>query len=490
MLRRHSSIAAARPLEPLPDQWEKLKDHPVQLKLVSDTTPKQLVQGPTGREFLRPLTRFPVVPAGRRSGKTERAKRCLVRIALKYSYPGANYFFGAPTRDQAKRIFWGWLKTHIPRHLIRSIRETDLSVLLKNGVTLVVIGMDKPERLEGSPWDGGVLDEYGNMKPEAFMANVRPALSDRMGFCWLIGVPEGRNHYYDRYVQALEDDTEVWNAYTWWSEDILPASEIEQAMRDMDELTFRQEYRAEFVNFVGQAYYPFQRETHCANIRDRYSRQGDLIVCFDFNVDPGVCVIAQEMTLPIERRLEPVTINGRKLFGTVVEKESLQGTGVIGEVHIPVNSNTPAVCRALIDRYGQHNGRVFVYGDATGGARGTAQTEGSDWDLIKNALYGHYGPERVIFRVPESNPTERARINAVNSRLLTGDGGIHLMVDPVAAPNLVVDFEGVRLLEGGSGEIDKKRDPKLTHLSDAIGYYIAREYPIREDATTSTPLKI
>jgi hypothetical protein len=36
----------------------------------------------------------------------------------------------------------------------------------------------------------------------------------------------------------------------------------------------------------------------------------------------------------------------------------------------------------------------------------------------------------------------------------------------------------VRLLAGGSGEIDKRADPKLTHISDALGYYVAKEYPI------------
>ena len=65
-----------------------------------------------------------------------------------------------------------------------------------------MVGLDKPERIEGQPWDGGVLDEYANMKAHAWGANVRPALSDRLGWCDLIGVPEGRNHYYDLHVSA------------------------------------------------------------------------------------------------------------------------------------------------------------------------------------------------------------------------------------------------------------------------------------------------
>jgi hypothetical protein len=44
----------------------------------------------------------------------------------------------------------------------------------------------------------------------------------------------------------------------------------------------------------------------------------------------------------------------------------------------------------------------------------------------------------------------------------------------------VRDFEGVRLLEGGSGEIDKKIDPKLSHISDSIGYYVSYAFPIKD----------
>lgn len=439
--------------------------------------------------YHRPRVRFPVVPAGRRSGKTERAKRQIIRIALQ-SPPGSNYFFGAPTRDQAKRIFWKDLKAMIPTRLRYRPMETELSIMLHNGVTVAVVGMDKPERIEGSPWDGGVLDEYGNMKEEAFIENVRPALAERQGFCWLIGVPEGRNHYWDRYQQALTDDTGVWGAYTWWSEDILPAEEIAQMKADMDELTFRQEAQAEFVNFVGQAYYPFRSDIHCARLREKYNTDAPLILMFDFNVDPGVCAIGQEMVLPVEHPIHAVIIDGRKLFGKQATMEQLDGTGIIGEVHIPVNSNTVAVCNKIIQDWGDHRGRVFIYGDATGGSRGTAQTEGSDWDLVKKALFGHYGAQRVHFEVPDANPTERARVNAVNSRLMTSDDTIRMMVDPAHAPNVVRDFEGVRLLEGGSGEIDKKRDPKLTHLSDGIGYYIVSKWPIRREVARSTPLRI
>ena len=412
------------------------------------------------QEWINSTARFHVVTAGRRSGKTEIAKRKLVHRAMtvQCGYDDPRFFAGAPTRDQAKAIFWKDLKAMIHPKLLRGPpQETDLCINLFNGAELHVVGMDRPERIEGRSWDGGVLDEFGNMKAQAWSENVRPALSDRLGWCDLIGVPEGRNHYYDLWRYATSGLDEDWRGFTWPSADILPPQEVEAARRVLDELTFQQEFFGSFVSFEGRAYYPFQEADHCGMLA--YNPGAPLILCFDFNVEPGVAVVLQEQFLP----------NGMP--------EGLTGTGIIGEVHIPHNSNTPAVCRRIVQDWGTHEGEVYCYGDATGGSRGSAKVQGSDWELIKQELLPVFR-ERLSFRVGRANPPERTRVNAVNSRLKAADGGEWMMVDPAAAPNVVRDFEGVRLLAGGSGEIDKRADPKLSHLTDAIGYYLHTTFPV------------
>ncbi len=416
---------------------------------------------PTQQAYWASPYRFNTVPAGRRSGKTELAKRKLVKRALAgTAFDPPRFFAGAPTREQAKRIFWDDLKALVPRHLLRARpSEVDLMIPLINGAQLWVVGLDRPERIEGSPWDGGVLDEYGNMRADAWPEHIRPALSDRGGWCDFTGVPEGRNHYYDldraarAQMQGVQGSATDWASFHWISADILPPREIAAARRDLDDLTYRQEYEASFVSFEGQAYYPFAEASHCARLA--YDPRADLIFCFDFNVAPGVAVVLQEQPLP----------NG------------LQGTGVIGEVYIPRNSSTPAVCRRLIADWGAHQGNVICYGDATGGARGSAKVGGSDWELIRAELSPVFG-ERLRLSVARANPPERVRINAVNARLKNAAGDVRLVVDPEKAPHVQKDFEGVRLLAGGAGEIDKKADPDLSHLSDALGYYIARQFPL------------
>lgn len=445
----------------LPSRYYPLRAHPTQLAYANSPH------------------RFNVVPAGRRSGKTERAKRKLTKRALKLERirhdETPRFFAGAPTRDQAKRIFWADLKAMTKPFWRGSPSESELTIRLINGAEIVVLGLDKPERIEGSPWDGGLIDEYADVKPGAWGENIRPALADRNGWCDLTGVPEGRNHYWERYEFARKEMAELgpeseWGAYTWKSAEILPPEEIAAAKRDLDTQTFEQEYEASFLNFTGRAYYAFS-DANKLPVRKLYNPLARLIVCLDFNVEPGVAVIAQEIRI--------ATLN-------------LVATCVIGEVYIENNSNTPAVCCRILTDWGRHQGPVDVYGDATGGARKTSQTSGSDWDIVRDRLTKGDGElpgfgNRLTLRVKPANPTERARVNAVNTRCCNGANERRVLVDEVAAPRTVQDFEGVKVLTGGSGEIDKKATPRLTHLTDAFGYYVEHEFPVRAaGATVST----
>jgi len=430
----------------LPTRWTKLRQVEAQLA------------------YMNSPHRFNVVPSGRRSGKTEFAKRKVVLRLL--SMPGdvgastfedPKYFCAAPTRDQAKRIYWDDLKKLIPKKMIAKggISETELTIRTILNSSISVVGMDKPERMEGSPWDGGILDEYANMKQQAWGANIRPALSDRLGWCDLIGVPEGRNHYYAmaemaKAMMAERGDKSEWGYFHWFSSMVLPASEIAAAKETLDQLTFQQEYEGSFVNFLGRAYYGFTDKNKGPL---RYNADAPLILCLDFNVDPGIAVVAQEQALPTER----------------------MGTGVIGEVYIPQNSNTLAVCKKFVEDWGTHRGDLFVYGDASGGARRTSAVQGSDWDIVQEVLRPIFGA-RMKMRVPRANPAERSRLNAMNSRCSNANGDIRLMVDVSKAPRTAADLDGVRLLEGGSGEIDKNYDKTLSHCSDALGYYVFYEY--------------
>ena len=326
-----------------------------------------------------------------------------------------------------------------------------------------VIGFDKPQRAEGRGISGALLDEYADMKPEVFTRTIRPALStnNRPGWCDFIGKPRGRNHFYELWRSARTRPG--WAQHHWISETVVEKAEVDAARAEMDELSFEQEYMASFVNFSGRAYYPYNQSDH-ATERLPYDDARDLYFCFDFNVEPGVAAILQE----------------HPYHGP--NKHVIQyPTMAIGEVFIPQNSTTEAVCRKLVADWSEHKGNVICDGDATGGRRDTRSgIQGGDWTIIRDILSEAFG-SRLSMRVGKSNPGERDRINAMNSRLKSTDGTISFLLDPEKCPRLDACFEGTAVKAGGSGELDKVAGSDLTHLTDAVGYHIARRYSLRKN---------
>lgn len=396
--------------------------------------------------------RFIFNHSGRRSWKTETAKRRAVRAHI--TSPNKRFLAAAPTNKQAKKIFWEDFKKLVPNDLKADTSESDLFIRLWSGAELHVAGMDAPDRVEGQMWDGVLLDEYGNMAERVWPEVISPVLADTGGWAMFTGVPEGRNHYYD-LIHKMKHRPDV-AIFHWPSWEILPPDEIEVQRANLDELTFAQEFGGEFVHFSGRAYYAFDEKIHCRPVKDLYDKRAPLVFCFDFNVDPGVAAICQERRLP----------NG------------LDGTAVIGEVFVPRNSNTEVVARKLAADFKEHEGRVLLYGDFTGGARGSAKAQGSDWDIIKRILRPVFG-ERLSDKVTV-NPPVKDRINAMNGRLKAANGDVRMMVDPRFAPHVIKDLEGVTIIEGSAGEIDKASAAQLSHISDGLGYYIAAEFGFRK----------
>lgn len=77
------------------------------------------------------------------------------------------------------------------------------------------------------------------------------------------------------------------------------------------------------------------------------------------------------------------------------------------------------------------------------------------------------------YRVPKANPGVRDRTSLVNSLLQNASGETSLWISS-QCKELIADFEEVEY-KPGSQVIDKERDHKRTHLSDALGYLLWQE---------------
>ena len=191
--------------------------------------------------------RFKIVAAGRRFGKSYLSAWLLLINAIQSD---KDVFYIAPTFQQAKDIMWGMLK-ELGKDLIAAAHENTAVLTLINGRKIFLKGSDRPETLRGVGLTYVVLDEYASMKPVVWEQIIRPTLADVRGGALFIGTPAGKNHFFDLYKDALED--EDWDAFQFTSVDnpFLPKDEIDASRKTMSSMSFRQEFEASFETFTG-----------------------------------------------------------------------------------------------------------------------------------------------------------------------------------------------------------------------------------------------
>lgn len=417
--------------------------------------------------------RFALIEAGRRSGKTELAIRDGVRSLYAADRVDWRGIFGAPTREQAKAIYWDRLKLNVPDWFVRKIREDELRIECTNGAHLQVVGLDRPQRIEGIATDKAWIDELSDVKPGTWDRTLRPLLSTdgrKPGRAWLYGVPRPSSQFSELSKMARDPKfAHEWAYFHWRSDTVVAPEEIASARASMDPLTFEQEYGAQRVHFSGRAYYAFERETHGA-FELQYEPDAPLELCFDFNNAPGVAVAIQEIAPP------------RAAIERLGDKVAPRVTSLVGEVWIKRGSNSEMVANKVAEMYGAHRGPVRLWGDPAGGAKVTSGIAGTDWVIIERILRRVFG-SRLRMDIASAHPPIRARVNAMNSRIRAADGKIRLLACAKRAPRSIDDLDSVMTLEGTAGELDKDSDPMATHLTDAVGYYVFGRFPV-EGATT------
>ena len=396
---------------------------------------------PPQSDIFQSPDRFRVVVAGRRFGKTFLSTAELLNRALRK--PDQNVWYVAPTFRAARDIAWDMLTQQIPHEYINKTNETMLSISLKNGSTISLKGAEKHDNLRGRSLDFVVLDEFADMRKEAWFEVIRPSLSDRQGGALFIGTPKGRNHFYDLYGKGVDDD-EGWKSYQYTTIEggNVEANEIESARADLDERTFQQEYEARFVNYSGIIYYGFKREE---SVR-RHTFDGHVIhVGMDFNLDPMSAVL--------------MTRKGDTLH-------------VFDEI-VMFGSNTDEMVAELRERYG--NGTIVIYPDPASRQRKTSAGGRTDLSILQNAGFE--------VRVRNHHAAVRDRINAVNSRLLSKDGQRRLYVDPKCKK--VIESLERHTYKEGTSQPDK--DGGFDHMNDALGYAVEYLFPIRKANAPQAP---
>ena len=196
-------------------------------------------------------TRFVVLVAHRRFGKTVLVINHLLKMALLCRRERGSFAYVGPFRNQAKAVAWDYLKTYAAPLPGMQVNESELSVTLPGGARVRIFGADNPDALRGLYFDGIVLDEVADMKPDVWESIIQPALADRGGWAVFIGTPKGVNLFSELYYGALEarskgDSDWIGLCYPVTQTRSLPPAEVERMRRDMSESAFRQELLCDF----------------------------------------------------------------------------------------------------------------------------------------------------------------------------------------------------------------------------------------------------
>ena len=423
----------------------KAINHPTQIKLEKD--------------FNFKLYRNFTIAAGRRSFKTERfAKRLLISECLKDENNKKVYFAGAPTRQQAKEIFWEDLKKLAPAKFIKKVREVDLRITLLGGASIKVTGLKEFKRVQGQLMHGIVITEYQDCDPGVYNESIEPMINDTRGWCIKEGRPFGKNHFFDDFLKGRQGQ-KGWQSYHWTSEEILSKEQIDEAKANLAKPDYEREYKASFETASQRPYYGYTEKN---NKRTTIMPELPLIVACDFN--------AQE-----------------KPMSWVVGQRHKHGGKEITYWHRSLTyqyTNTITMCGILDEDYfrtlaGGYPKKIIFYGDYSGGKQ-TSNSSFSDWDIIKN----YFSNKTDIEILKRPCLSIRDSIAATNGQLCNSKGEIKQYVDPENCKELIKDWEYCAWKDNGR-ELDD-RDPMRTHLCRAVDYYNEMEYPIRGKPVTGS----
>jgi hypothetical protein len=303
-----------------------------------------------------------------------------------------------------------------------------------------MIGGEKIRRIRGKKVYKVYLDElafFDSDLKEVWRA-VRPTLSDLKGKAVLCTTPDGKGtQAYDLYIEA-QRELEGWKTFHWRTIDnpFIDKDEIEAARREMDPISFNQEYNATWESFGSMAYYAFKHEhnvSDCLNFDLEYP----IDLMLDFNVNPTTLLLGQH----------------------------IDGKVYIRREYSIKNSSTIETMKRFISDWETLKTETFfrIFGDAAGNNR-SSNTGLSDYFYIKELLKDAGFNFEVCIKA--SNPPIIDRVSHVNAWLCNARDEHRITIDP-GCIDLIRDLSAQECI--GRIPTDKNN---LGHKADALGYYI------------------
>jgi hypothetical protein len=199
---------------------------------------------PTQLEVYNDPHKHKVIAAGKGWGKTNLVTKSGAGLAMtKDNTCGAVI---APFAKQANYDY-KLIRKLIGERRIEKSSERWMELTLKNGAEVSMYSAENPEAARGYAWDWVIVDEAAFCDPEIFPI-IDSQIGKRSGTEWDVSTPNGKNYFYELYCMQ-DNDPKNYKSFhfTTYDNPHYPVAEIERMKLNMDEITFRQEIMAEFI---------------------------------------------------------------------------------------------------------------------------------------------------------------------------------------------------------------------------------------------------
>ena len=195
----------------------------------------------------------------RRAGKDVTLWNMVIKKAIEKK---GLYFYFLPQYTQAKRIIWDGITNdgmrfldYCPKEIRKSTNATELKIELINGSIIQLIGTDHYDAIRGTNPIGCVFSEFAFQNPQAWEV-VKPILRVNGGWAVFNTTPNGKNHAYDMFEMAKDDDDWFCEKLTIDDTKVLDGQDIERERKEgMTEEMIQQEYFCSFdIGALGSYY--------------------------------------------------------------------------------------------------------------------------------------------------------------------------------------------------------------------------------------------
>jgi hypothetical protein len=400
---------------------------------------------PAQEHILKNAKRFNHLRCGRRFGKTTLIEE-LSSVCLD-GWPVGIWF---PTYKDLSEV-WKELKKAYKPLISRKDEQLKQIELIIPGALIDFWSMEDPDSGQGRKYKRAIVDESAKA-PKLYQAwenTIRPTLTDYKGDAYIMSRPKGKNAggtadhpgngFYLLEEKHRQFDNWAFFHFTTYDNPHIDKDEIEEAKKQLDDINFKQEYMAEYVDANDRPFlYKFNDKVH---VIEEYKPNPHLpiLISFDFNKDPMTALVGQQV--------------------------DLWTAYAFAEINLPEGS-TPEVCDLILAEYVKWLHNIDVTGDATGRNR-SALTVGNlnHYRIIKDKL----SLDDDNLKMPKTNPAHSDSRVLCNSVLQNADFYI-----TKNCKRTIKDAQAAYV--DASGELVKTQVEGLHHF-DTLRYMIHAFYP-------------